>query len=59
MVSDLPFGVRRIAPSGTGEMSAAWDDGASQAIAAVTDSQIRTFMFWSQLVAMSIGAFLK
>lgn len=56
---DLPFGVGRIAPSMTREISTAWGGGALQAIAAVTDSQIRTFLFWIQLAAMSMGAFLK
>lgn len=56
---DLPFGVGRIAPSGTGEISTTWDGRALQAIAAVTHRQIRTFLFWIQLVAMSMGAFLK
>lgn len=55
----LPFEVGRIAPSGTGGMSTAWGGGALKALAAVTDSQIRTFLFWIQLVAMSMGAFFK
>lgn len=38
--ADLPFGVGRIALSGAGEMSTAWDGGALQAIAAVTDQDL-------------------
>lgn len=56
---DLPFGVGGIALPGTGEISTAWDGGALQAIAAVTRIQIRTSLFWIQLMAMSMGAFLK